>query len=88
VIVLSALSQERRQTHAAATTAAEEGARLALKAAEHAAKLREDAQKEREELKREKKLTFSQKVSCLTPTRPSDPRVGATRPSEWVYINS
>jgi hypothetical protein len=54
--------QERRQTHAAATTAAEEGARLALKAAEHAAKLREDALKEREELKKKNSLSFSQKV--------------------------
>jgi hypothetical protein len=54
--------QERRQTHAAATTAAEEGARLALKAAEHTAKLREDALKEREELKKKNSLSFSQKV--------------------------
>lgn len=54
--------QERRQTHEAATTAAEEGARLALKAAEHAAKLRQDALKEREELKKKNQLTFSQKV--------------------------
>lgn len=55
-------AQERRQTHEAATTAAEEGARLALKAQEHAAKLRQDALKEREELKKKNQLTFSQKV--------------------------
>lgn len=54
--------QERRQTHEAATVASEEGARLALKAAEHAAKLRQDALQEREELKAKKNLTFSQKV--------------------------
>lgn len=59
--------QDRRQTHAAATTAAEEGARLALKAAEHAAKLREDALKEREELKKKNNLSFSQKVRPLAP---------------------
>lgn len=58
--------QERRQTHEAATVASEEGARLALKSAEHAAKLRQDALREREELKAKKNLTFSQKVggSC------------------------
>lgn len=53
--------QERRQTHEAATVASEEGARLALKAAEHAAKLREEALKEREELKAKKNLSWSQK---------------------------
>lgn len=57
-------TQERRQTHEAATSAAEEGARLALKAAEHAAKLRQDALKEREELKKKNQLTFSQKVGA------------------------
>jgi hypothetical protein len=61
---LSSGLQERRQTHEAATIASEEGARLALKAAEHAAKLRQDALQEREELKAKKNLTFSQKVRC------------------------
>lgn len=56
--------QERQHTHAAATTAAEEAARFALKAQEHAARLREEGRKEREERAAANKLTFSQKV-CL-----------------------
>jgi len=59
--------QERRKTHQAATTGAEEGARLALKAAEHSAKLKEEALKEQQELANQKKLTFQQKVrTCCT----------------------
>lgn len=54
--------QERKRTHVAATTAAEESAKLAIKAQEHAAKLREEARKEREELAQKNRLTFSQKV--------------------------
>eukprot|EP00775_Hariotina_reticulata_P003201 gene3201-3478_t len=52
---------ERRRTHEAATTRAEEGARLALKAAEHSVKLKEDALKEQQELAKQKRLTFQQK---------------------------
>lgn len=59
--MLAHTKQERRQTAAAATSGAEEGARLALKAAEHAARLREEARRERDEAAKKKNLTYSQK---------------------------
>lgn len=55
-------SQERQQTHEAATVAAEESAVLSTKAMEYAAKMREEAYKERQRLAEEKTLNFSQKV--------------------------
>jgi hypothetical protein len=57
-------AQERRQTNAAATSAAEEGARLALKAVEQAAKLRAEARAEQEALRKKGQgLSFNQKVA-------------------------
>eukprot|EP00879_Flechtneria_rotunda_P011214 GHRR01011712.1.p1 GENE.GHRR01011712.1~~GHRR01011712.1.p1 ORF type:complete len:194 (+),score=66.66 GHRR01011712.1:247-828(+) len=53
--------EERTRTHEAATSAAEESARLAMKAAEHAAKLRQQAKQEQQELAKQKKLSFNQK---------------------------
>ncbi|KAF6258244.1 hypothetical protein COO60DRAFT_1519717 [Scenedesmus sp. NREL 46B-D3] len=54
--------EERQRTHAAATTAAEEGARLAMKAQQHAARLRDEARQEREELaQKSRKDSFNQK---------------------------
>jgi len=60
--MLSWLLRGRRRTHEAATTAAEEGARLALKAAEHASKLRDASRLEQQELAKQKRLSFQQKV--------------------------
>ncbi|KAI8473810.1 MAG: hypothetical protein J3K34DRAFT_165842 [Monoraphidium minutum] len=53
--------QERRRTHEAATTGAEEGATLAMRAVEHAAHLREAQRAEREQLAAAKKQTWNQK---------------------------
>ncbi|WIA20072.1 hypothetical protein OEZ85_005933 [Tetradesmus obliquus] len=47
--------EERQRTHEAATTAAEEAARLAMKAQQHAARLRDEARQEREEMNRKSK---------------------------------
>jgi uncharacterized protein (DUF2345 family) len=56
--------QERKRTHEAATTAAEESARLAMKAQQHSARLRDEARQEREQLAQQnKKDSFSQKAS-------------------------
>jgi uncharacterized protein (DUF2345 family) len=63
--------QERQRTHEAATTAAEESARLAMKAQQHSARLRDEARQEREALaQKNKKDSFSQKVLKYTSNTP------------------
>ncbi|GBF94691.1 hypothetical protein Rsub_07427 [Raphidocelis subcapitata] len=53
--------EERERTREAATTGAEQGALLAMRAAAHSAKLRDEAKEERARLAAEKQLTWNQK---------------------------